>query len=76
MSRLERLAAAKGGATRAILRLLGRAAYRLTAVVFNLAIWLLWATLAALGFCASCKTAVERMTEEYIRYRKLRGARL
>ena len=47
MSRLARLAAAKGGKTRAIVKLLGRAAIVLTAGAFDLAIWLLWAAFAA-----------------------------
>src|SRR3984957_7568243 len=43
VSRLARLAAAKGGKTRAIVKLLGRAAIVLTAGAFDLAFWLLWA---------------------------------
>jgi hypothetical protein len=66
MSRLARLAAAKGGKTRAIVKLLGRAAIVLTVGALDLALWLLWAAFAALGFCASCKAAVERMTQRYL----------
>jgi hypothetical protein len=72
MSRLARLAAAKGGKTRAIIKLLGRAAIVLTASVLDLALWLFWAAVALLGFCSSCKAATERMTLRYLRWRKAR----
>lgn len=75
MSRLARLAAAKGGKTRAIIKLLGRAALVLTAGTFNLALWAVWAAFAVLGFCASCKAAVERLTERALLRRKLRRLR-
>jgi hypothetical protein len=71
MSRMARLAAAKGGKTRAIIKLLGRAAIVLTAGALELATWLLWAALALLGFCSSCKAAVERITQRSIDRRKL-----
>jgi hypothetical protein len=74
VSRMARLAAAKGGKTRAIVKLLGRAAIVLTASVFELASWLLWAGFALLGFCASCKAATERATQRYLDRRKLRYA--
>jgi hypothetical protein len=74
MSRLGRLAAAKGGKTRAIVKLLGRAAIVLTASAIEVASWLLWAGFALLGFCASCKAAAERATQRYLDRRKLRYA--
>jgi hypothetical protein len=74
MSRLGRLAAAKGGKTRAIVKLLGRAAIVLTASAIEVASWLLWAGFALLGFCASCKAATERATQRYLDRRKLRYA--
>jgi hypothetical protein len=74
MARLARLAAAKGGKTRAIIKLLGRAAIVLTAGAFDMAVWLLWAAFALLGFCSSCKAAVERMTQRHILQQKLRRA--
>jgi len=74
VSRMARLAAAKGGKTRAIVKLLGRAAIVLTASALELASWLLWAGFALLGFCASCKTAAERATQRYLDHRKLRYA--
>jgi hypothetical protein len=70
MSRLARLAAAKGGKTRAIIKLLGRAAIVLTATGLDVAVWLLWAALALFGFLSSCKAAAERTTLRYIRWRK------
>src|SRR5690349_16927553 len=74
VSRMDRLAAAQGGKTRAIVKLLGRAAIVLTASAIELASWLLWAGLALLGFCASCKAGVERATQRYLDRRKLRRA--
>ena len=74
VSRLARLSAAKGGKTRAIVKLLGRAAIVLTASALELASWLLWAGFALLGFCASCKAAAERATQRYLARRKLRCA--
>jgi len=75
MSRLARLAAAKGGKTRAIIKLLGRAAIVLTATAFDLALWLFGLAFMLLGFCSSCKTAVERMTLRHLHRRKARRAR-
>jgi len=75
VSRLARLAAAKGGKTRAIIKLLGRAAIVLTATAFDLALWLFGAAFMLLGFCSSCKTAVERMTLRHLHRRKARRAR-
>jgi hypothetical protein len=72
MSRLARLAAAKGGKTRAIIKLLGRAAIVLTASALDFAIWLFWAAFALFGFVSSCKAATERVTLRYIRWRKAR----
>jgi len=75
VSRLARLAAAKGGKTRAIIKLLGRAAIVLTASAFDVAIWLFWAVLTLLGFVSSCKAAAERVTQRFIDRRKMRRAR-
>ncbi len=75
MSRIARLAAAKGGKTRAILKLVGRAAIFLTVGAFNLATWLFWAMLTIFGFVASLKRAAERVTERYCARRKRRLAR-
>jgi hypothetical protein len=74
VSRMARLAAANGGKTRAIVKLLGRAAIVLSAGAFDIVFWIFWAGIAALGFCSSCKAAVERMTQRAINKRKLRSA--
>jgi hypothetical protein len=75
MSRLARLAAAKGGKTRAIIKLLGRAAIVLTASALDLALWLFWGAFMLLGFASSCKAAAERVTLRYVRWRKARRVR-
>ena len=75
MSRIARLAAAKGGKTRAILELAGRGAIVLTVGTFNLATWLLWAIVTLLGFVSSLKRMTERITERYCVRRRLRLTR-
>jgi hypothetical protein len=76
LSRVARLAAAKGGKTRAILKLAGRAAIVLTIGAFDLALWLFWATLTAFGLLSSLKRTAERATERYCARRRRRRARL
>jgi hypothetical protein len=75
MSRIARLAAAKGGKTRAILKLAGRGAIVLTMGTFNLATWLLWAIVTLLGFVSSLKRMTERITERYCVRRRRRVTR-
>jgi hypothetical protein len=75
VSRLARLSAAKGGKTRAIVKLLGRSAIILTASALDLTLWIFWAALVLFGFCSSCKAAVERLTLRHLQRRKLRLAR-
>ena len=75
MSRLARLSAAKGGKTRAIIKLLGRGAIMLAVSAFDVATWMLWAGLMLFGFVSSLKTATERMTLRYMRWRKARRER-
>ena len=75
MSRIARLAAAKGGKTRAILKLAGRGAVVLTVGTFKLAMWIFWAILTVFGFVSSLKRMSERTTERYCARRKLRLAR-
>jgi hypothetical protein len=75
MSRVARLAAAKGGKTRAILKLAGRGAIVLMVGTFNLAMWLFWAIVTLLGFVSSLKRMIERITERYCARRRLRRAR-
>jgi hypothetical protein len=75
MSKMARLAAAKGGKTRAILKLAGRGAIVLAVGAFDLATWLFWALLTLLAFISSLKRATERITERYCVQRKRRRAR-
>ena len=72
MARIATLAAVKGGKTRAVLKLLGRGAFVLTRSAIHLALWIFWAVANLIGFCASLKRAVERMTLGMIRHRKAR----
>jgi hypothetical protein len=72
MSRLARLAEAKGSKTRAILKLAGRAAIVLTFAAFDLASWLFAALFALFGFCSAIKGTTERTTWRYVRWRKAR----
>ncbi|HEX4410027.1 MAG TPA: hypothetical protein VH206_14740 [Xanthobacteraceae bacterium] len=70
MARLARLSTVEGGKTRAIVKLLGRAAIILSASALDLAMWVLWAAFALFGFCASCKSATERLTQRYLDARR------
>jgi hypothetical protein len=76
MTRIAKLAGKYGGKTRAVLKLLGRAAILLTASVVNLASWVFAAIITVFGLCASCKRAAERATERYLLRRKARAMRL
>ena len=75
MSKMARLAAVKGGKTRAILKLAGRGAIILAVGAFDLATWLFWALVTLFAFISSLKRATERITERYCARRKLRPAR-
>jgi hypothetical protein len=75
-AKLARLAEAKGTKTRAIVKLLGRGAILLTGALFDLALWVFWALLNLLAFCAACKRAVERMTLRHCERRRMRKRRL
>lgn len=76
IARAARLAEAKGGQTRAILKMLGRGALVLAAGAFDLALWLFWAFAALLGFVVSIKTTTERLTLYWLRRRKAVRAKL
>ena len=76
MTRIAKLAEKYGGKTRAVIKLLGRAAILLTMSAVNLASWVLAAIITVLGFCSSCKRAAERATERYLQRRKARASRL
>jgi hypothetical protein len=75
MSKLARLAAVKGGKTRAILKLVGRSAIVLAVGAFDLAMWLFWALVTLLGFVASLKRMTEAIIERSCMRRRLRRAR-
>jgi len=75
VAKLARLAEAKGTKTRAIVKLLGRGAIVLTGALFDLALWVFWALLNLLAFCASCKRAVERMTLRHCQRQRTRRLR-
>jgi hypothetical protein len=75
MSKMARLAAVKGGKTRAILKLAGRGAIILAVGAFDLATWLFWALMTLFAFISSLKRATERITERYCARHKLRRGR-
>jgi hypothetical protein len=76
LSKLARLAAVKGGKTRAVMKLLGRGAIALTTGLFNLALWVFWAVVNLIGFVVALKRGTERMAERYFAYRRRRRLRL
>jgi len=76
VAKLAALAAAKGGKTRAIVKLLGRGAIVLTSSLFTLASWMFWALLNLLMFCAAFKRTAERMTLRYWQRARMRRLRL
>ena len=73
--RLARLAEAKGGKTRAILKLAGRGAFALTVALFDLIWWICMAAGSLLGFTLTVKRITDRATLRYLRWRKARHAR-
>ena len=75
VARAARLAEAKGGQTRAILKLLGRGALLLVTGAFNLTLWIFGALLTLVGFVCSIKATSERMTMAYLRRKKARRLR-
>ncbi len=75
VARAARLAEAKGGQTRAILKVLGRGALLLAAGAFNLTLWVFGALLTLVGFLSSIKATTERLTMAYLRRKKARRLR-
>lgn len=75
VARAARLAEAKGGQTRAIIKVLGRGALLLTAGAFNLAMWMFSAVLALFGFLSSIKATTERVTWSWLQRSKARRLR-
>jgi hypothetical protein len=76
VARAARLAAAKGGQTRAIIKILGRGALVLASGAFSLASWVFAALCALFGFVSSIKSTTERLSLAYFRRRRLRRERL
>jgi hypothetical protein len=74
VARVARLAENKGTKTRAILKLVGRAAFVLTAAATQLLGWLFTAFWLVIGFCSAVKRTTERTTERYLHWRKKRRA--
>jgi hypothetical protein len=72
VTRAARLAEAKGGQTRAILKMLGRGALLLAAGAFNLTLWLFGALMALFGVLSSIKATTERLTQSWLDRRKTR----
>jgi len=72
VARLAKLAEAKGGKTRAILKVAGRSAIVLTSGLFNLVSWVFWALACILGLCSSMKGTAERLMLRHLRRKKAR----
>jgi len=75
VARAARLAAAKGGQTRAILKVLGRGAFLLATGAYNITLWVFSALLALFGFLSSIKATTERMTQSWLDRKKARRLR-
>ena len=75
VARAARLAEAKGGKTRAIMKILGRGALLLAAGAFQLSLWLFWALLSLFALLSSIKAATERATQAWLDRTKARRLR-
>jgi hypothetical protein len=75
VARAVRLAEAKGGQTRAIIKILGRGALLLATGAFNLTLWMFSALLALFGFLSSIKATTERATQAWLDRKKTRRLR-
>ncbi|WP_371423859.1 hypothetical protein [Tardiphaga sp.] len=75
VTRAARLATAKGGQTRAIMKMFGRGALVLAAGAFNLSMWVFWALFALLGFVVSIKATTERITWSWLQRSRAKRAR-
>ena len=76
VTRAARLAEAKGGKTRAILKILGRGALLLTGGLIDLTLWIFGALLALFGVLSSIKATTERATQAWLDRRKAKRLRL
>ena len=72
VARAARLAASKGGQTRAIIKTLGRGALLLTTGAFELATWLFSALLMLFGLLSSIKATSERATQAWLDRKRAR----
>lgn len=70
MSRLATLAEKEGSRTRAILKVVGRAAIALSVTAFDLSVWILGALFTLLSLTAALKSATERTTLRVVHHRK------
>jgi len=75
VARAARLAEAKGGQTRAILKLLGRGALLLATGLFDVALWLFGAVLTLFSILCWIKSTTERATQAWLDHRKARRRR-
>jgi len=75
VARAARLAEAKGGKTRAIMKILGRGALLLAAGAFQFSLWLFWALLSLFALLSSIKAATERATQAWLDRAKARRLR-
>ncbi|QDL98088.1 hypothetical protein FLL57_12545 [Rhodopseudomonas palustris] len=75
VARAAKLAEAKGGQTRAIIKLFGRGALLLTAGTWNFASWIFSALLMLIGVVTSLKAGTERLTQRWLDRRKRKAAK-
>jgi hypothetical protein len=75
VARAAQLAEARGGETRAIMKMLGRGALLLAAGAFDLTLWVFGALLALFGFLVSIKATTERLTASWLLRSKARRLR-
>jgi hypothetical protein len=75
VARAARLAEAKGGKTRAIMKILGRGALLLASGAFELSLWVFWALLSLFAVLSSIKAATERATQAWLDRAKARRLR-
>jgi hypothetical protein len=75
VARAARLAEAKGGKTRAFLKILGRGALLLAAGAFDLTLWLFGAALTLFSVLCWIKATTERATQAWLDHGKARRLR-
>lgn len=75
VARAAKLAEAKAGQTRAIIKLLGRGALLLTTGLWNFASWIFSALMMLIGFVTSLKAGTERLTQRWLDRRKRKAAK-